>query len=469
MLSIESEARLAECFHRAAEDEVEVEYLRQVLSARGTFHPRDLFQRVDRTGAGFITLADLQDQAYMCGLQCSEAEAALVLRQYDGDLDGRLSFAEFCNMVLPAAKNMLRKEALQRRDYLLTSETMEVFAKLMQAELNCQRGIETARAGLCCRYDFNLLDAFRTIDAADWAYISVENLATFMQRRGVLFRPEQSEAAIRRVDVDNDGKVNYVEFVDFLLPCKEQSKLHISTPNSTIRTAGMSASPAGILKSTRNSTPLKSPNRSYPQTPNNVYSFVRWTPDSRERMADLEKCVRTDLEQFRALEHCREELVSSPDFSPIAVFRLMDKRDRGEVTEMDFRTVLTDLRVTGIDEEIKALFRAYSAGKQGRMSFSDISRLISPYSTRPNERISRGLYTLDNYRLSWPTTDKLAQVLQTALALTPINEFGLRTFASTSSPERLLEQVAGLLRLSSSERSWLLERYCPPALSSSQL
>lgn len=186
-------------------------------------------------------------------------------------------------------------------------------------------------------------------------------------------------------------------------------------------------------------------------------------------MAGLEECVRTDLEQFRTLERCREELIRSPDFSPVAVFRLMDKRDRGEVTEMDFRTVLTDLRVTAIDEEIKALFRVYCTGKQGRMSFSDISRLISPYGTRPSERISRGLYPLDNYRLSWPTSEKLAQVLQTVLASTHINEFSLRTFSSASSPERLLDQVTSVLRLSSSERSWLLERYGPPALSSSQL
>ena len=470
MLSIESEARLAECFLRAAEDEVEVEYLRQVLSARANFQPRELFQRVDRTGAGFITLADLQDQAYMCGLQCLEHEAALVLRQYDGDLDGRLSFEEFCSFILPAAKDPLRNEALQRAGHPLTSEIMDLFAKLMQAELSCQRDIEYARTGLCSRYDFNLLDAFRTIDAADWAYIGVENLTAFMLRRGVVFRQEQSEAAIRRVDVDNDGKVNYVEFVDFLLPCKSQPKLMTLTPNSTMRTAPASSSPLRIpARSTRNSTPLKSPNRSYMQTPSHSYSFVRRTPDTRDMMVELEDCVKADLDLFRELEDSREELVTSPDFSPVAVFRLMDKRNRGEITEIDFRTVLTDIGVMAIDEDVRALLLTYNAGKQGRLSFSDISRLICPYSTRPNERISRGLYHLDNYRLSLQTTAKLAKVLQTALALSLIKDFCYRAFANASSPERLLDQVSSRIRMSSKERNWLLERYGSPALSSSQL
>ena len=463
MLSIESESRLAECFLRAAQDELEVEYLRQVLSARPTFHPEVLFERVNRCGTGYITLPDVMDQAYMCALQCSEAEAALVIRQYDGDLDGRLSYTEFCSLVLPSSKDILRTEALQRSIQPLTSDVIEVFTKLLHAEINCQRDLETARNGLSSRYDFNLLDAFRTVDTADWAYISVENLALFMQRRGIVFRSEQSEAAIRRVDVDNDGRVNYVEFVDFLLPCKGHSKQSFTSPTSTTSSLYPSSSPLRIpSRSTRNSTPLKSPLRSLSQTRSQSYSFARRSPEYQE--TDLEERINTDLELFRDLERYREDLMSAADFSPVAVFRVLDKRNRSEITVLDLWKAMEDMRIGVREEQVVQLVREYSTGKQGTLSFADVCRLISPYGLHPVERLNRGLHPLDAYRLSWETTEKLARVLQTALVLSHSSDSCVR-----SGSERLLDQISSRIRLTSHERAWLLERYGPPSLSHSQL
>lgn len=47
-------------------------------------------------------------------VKTSEREAEMIIREYDADQDGNLSFEEFCQMVLPATNECIRKLALSR-------------------------------------------------------------------------------------------------------------------------------------------------------------------------------------------------------------------------------------------------------------------------------------------------------------------------------------------------------------------
>ena len=61
---------------------------------------RAAFDRVDCDSSGSIELADLAQCCASLGLPCSEDYLVEVLKQYDANGDGVISFQEFCRLVL---------------------------------------------------------------------------------------------------------------------------------------------------------------------------------------------------------------------------------------------------------------------------------------------------------------------------------------------------------------------------------
>jgi hypothetical protein len=95
MLSCETERRLKNYLVAIAEGEGQLERLRQRLCEIRDFSPYTAFQRLDRAANNYLTSFDLrcflQDNAVF---HTSESENHRILRFFDSDEDGRLSYNE---------------------------------------------------------------------------------------------------------------------------------------------------------------------------------------------------------------------------------------------------------------------------------------------------------------------------------------------------------------------------------------
>ncbi|KAF4667259.1 EF-hand domain (C-terminal) containing [Perkinsus chesapeaki] len=61
---------------------------------------RDVFRRFDRDHNGVLTLAEIREVLFKFGFQLTEADALAIMRAFDTNKDGHISYNEFCDAIL---------------------------------------------------------------------------------------------------------------------------------------------------------------------------------------------------------------------------------------------------------------------------------------------------------------------------------------------------------------------------------
>ena len=111
-LSMESQAKLKDLIVATAKGEMAIEKQRQQLARQPSFEPYSMFQRLDRNGKGLIDsreilefLRDNKEHSW------TESQAFYLMKFYDSDLDDKLDYTDFLQMVLPCEDPELRATA----------------------------------------------------------------------------------------------------------------------------------------------------------------------------------------------------------------------------------------------------------------------------------------------------------------------------------------------------------------------
>jgi len=95
MLGHESESRLKAFLVAVGDGERSLEGARQRLCLIRDFSPHAAFQRIDRDGSGYISSHELVAYLREHGnIAATEGECYRLVRFFDSDEDGRLSFQE---------------------------------------------------------------------------------------------------------------------------------------------------------------------------------------------------------------------------------------------------------------------------------------------------------------------------------------------------------------------------------------
>ena len=68
------------------------------------------------------------------------------------------------------------------------------------------------------RKDFDITDAFRSIDVNDKSAFNKRDLQTFLEKGHYYATAKELQYIIERFDIDQDGQVSFVEFVLELTP-----------------------------------------------------------------------------------------------------------------------------------------------------------------------------------------------------------------------------------------------------------
>ena len=142
-LSFETLKIVATLFKDVSSHEHDVENARLHLSENTLFSPYEAFRRIDQHQIGDISDEDVQVFCNANGVYCSLQDATDLIGQYDENGDGRLSYAEFQQIVLSATSPSLRLLATgrdstayaPRRAYLASSLESEL-ATVFQREIN---------------------------------------------------------------------------------------------------------------------------------------------------------------------------------------------------------------------------------------------------------------------------------------------------------------------------------------------
>lgn len=153
----------------------------------------------------------------------SLTEAEALIKEYDGDLDRRLSFREFASLVLPATIASLRDIATKRSDNSLYSASykyspLSYSVKRQLAEL-IEKELRFGRSRTELKRDINRDVGFlpsRSFDfiARGRSYSTVDDVIYFLEINSQRPITEDLEAILRRCDHTGDQTLTYAEFTE---------------------------------------------------------------------------------------------------------------------------------------------------------------------------------------------------------------------------------------------------------------
>ena len=111
-LSLQTQKKLKKLLYFIAKQEQQNELQRQFLASNENVEPYSLFQRIDRNEDSFVTSVDLLNFLRDNGVHnITEADCYYVVKFFDSDTDGRLSYPDFMQLLLPCDNPTLRAQA----------------------------------------------------------------------------------------------------------------------------------------------------------------------------------------------------------------------------------------------------------------------------------------------------------------------------------------------------------------------
>ena len=212
--------------------EQQLELHRQFLAHNENVEPYSLFQRIDRGEDSFVTSVEILNFLRDNGIHnVTEADCYYVVKFFDSDVDGRLNYPDFMQMVLPCDNPQLRAAATQRPnvyiskfDYL-TLDVERDLTKLIMHEIELHRKSEKLRQHLESALDYSEEAVYGAVDDWGYGFVDARNLKSFFRNNKYKATDEDCIAIIRRLDLDADSKLTKEEFLNGLKAQEPYSKM----------------------------------------------------------------------------------------------------------------------------------------------------------------------------------------------------------------------------------------------------
>lgn len=469
MIGLQTENKLAQLLKSIADGEKEIEVTRQVVAEQREFEPYTAFKRIDRDGNSQLTVYEVIDFLRDNDLIVLERDIHNLFKIYDENKDGRLSYSEFLNLVLPKTSPSLRQLCTQRESYYVSRyETLPyevewALARVFDKEINYARKIELLKEDLALRYDFNLLDAYKLIDEDRTGAVDLDAIYIFLKRNHIVTSESDILALLRRADTDNDGKLTYSEFADAITPADPYTKSQLKSASrggSPVRSTTAQSNRGRLTQSTlfnsvqktnadylnylqtsadkknRYNSPTRSPNKRLDerspspkketyQTPSKTRSspLKEKSPLKEVEENQLARALKEQIDLDKDLEDAKNQLVLKSDFNLLDAFRHFDRDSRGYITKNELKEGFNYFGVFPTNEQVYLVLRKFDTDNDGLLRYAEFSEIFAPksaeYSSILNDRVPS---YLDSSKLSLIFSYETKQLVKKVLDLTSGNE-----------------------------------------------
>ena len=90
--------------------------------------------------------------------------------------------------------------------------------RAFKEQITLEKELEDARIRLAMQSDFNLMDAFQTLDRTAKGWVTAPELYDALSELGLYCHKDDVYLFIRRYDKDSDGRILYSDFCDAFTP-----------------------------------------------------------------------------------------------------------------------------------------------------------------------------------------------------------------------------------------------------------
>lgn len=208
---------------------------RQELICNKSFSPTKIFNYLDIRNRGYLNPRDIRLFLEKNAVFVTKSEAELLFNSLDLDLDGKIDWNEFTDSVL---SNDYDYDDSLDRDKLIGGEIQEEIVNIFMNELEGLKIVEKYKHNVLdleCD-QFNLDNLFDELDTISKGFMDVRDIYDFLKAHSSSVAYVRAERVLRRLDGDADGKINFDDWINGLIPeSKDPAKYSVINSQNSQR------------------------------------------------------------------------------------------------------------------------------------------------------------------------------------------------------------------------------------------
>ena len=399
MISNDIKNLLTIFFLELAKHERAIESYRQVLSESPDFDAHQIFDLLT-TNKNNINPKDIIKYLLSNNISVTDEEVNLIVLFYDKNLDGKLSYDEFINLVRSEKSSINNKSFNDSDNNKLSFSIIFSLNKLLEKEINISKSLIKILKDFKNKYGFNIHDIYHSIKSTN--FITAESIKTFLKNQSELYLLDSDiNLIMKRLDINRDGIVDLCEFHALLgFP-----NCSFSCLCTKCNTCGESYCDNCYIEShgcvpyeykypyQYNNNSNKNQNNKIGQKENITRIEQNTILKQKKREFNTDEDVSKNISEIlkfngyltfllegeNKIELMKIELCKNKDFNVEDAFRLFEKNGRGFLDEEDLKYGFGVLGVYPSDYNMKLFMKRYDLQKKGYISYADFYDIVVPF------------------------------------------------------------------------------------------
>jgi len=207
------------------ETEYQIEDVKTNLAQNPNFNCEDAFRLFESDDKDYLTEDDIKNGLNSIGVYPSDQDVRLLMKRFDLQKNGNISYADFFDIIVPFEKEFRTKVENRmprsccpcRAQDIFDDRTLADLGNLFKLIIDSEKEINNMRklnAGLRA----NLKDIFGLVDNQRRGCFTDEELLDYLQNNGLLENNKAADLLFIRLDKNRNGKIFYPELEDELQP-----------------------------------------------------------------------------------------------------------------------------------------------------------------------------------------------------------------------------------------------------------
>ena len=207
------------------ETEYQIEDVKTNLAQNPNFNCEDAFRLFESDDKDYLTEDDIKNGLNSIGVYPSDQDVRLLMKRFDLQKNGNISYADFFDIIVPFEKEFRTKVENRmprsccpcRAQDIFDDRTLADLGNLFKLIIDSENEINNMRrlnGGLRA----NLKDIFGLVDNQRRGCFTDEELLDYLQNNGLLENNKAADLLFIRLDKNRNGKIFYPELEDELQP-----------------------------------------------------------------------------------------------------------------------------------------------------------------------------------------------------------------------------------------------------------